>query len=668
MALDARIGEWLAGPVRGRGLRLVIEEMNARAEDASIGAALLVTEPSLASPGGEACPAPGGAVLARRWMSPREVEFQSLRVETVSPSRWVRRYRVEVSADGGSWRTATPSRLVDSVHRQPFRIGYALEEFESSLVPGGGAGRLARHFHEDYLMRSVELLGAGTGYPSFLSSPFFIGCGARPYFFNGFFAPGDCPVFNSLIASIVAPELAVETERVYAEVIRKVGFLAGFNREVPGGAPGLVTDLSGINWPPSTFRDIFAWSQAWDQLPPMAEASEQYARWILDNRDRDRDGWLEPGVNGCAPSTAEFRARSAKDWPETAVRAPDYWDYVCLQHPQMSAFQAAIYELATDDYPVYVSGRHRGVRFDPRTGSLDVHYIDTQAYLACLAGFLDFAFRSQGRDAEAERWAAESRRASGLLTQCWDPVTRFFHDVDPSTGKPRSFVKHVGGFYPLMLGTATVNQAECVVDHLTNPREFWTDFPVPSMALDAQDFIPSGYWSGRSWPPFNFIVLRGLLNYGFFEVADELLRRWMAHTRSCIPRPAAVTDRIRFEGKVIYDARETRFEDIDLVVAENWNSRTGEVHGSGGTTWGGLWIPSLIMRNFWPVGRDGFLLRGGGYLRLRQGGRWNVEVEGDKAQVNGRSYRLQRNTTYRGDERTGEVTALEQGRADPLCI
>jgi putative isomerase len=111
---------------------------------------------------------------------------------------------------------------------------------------------------------------------------------------------------------------------------------------------------------------------------------------------------------------------------------------------------------------------------------------------------------------------------------CWDEASGFYYDHEVATGELRTFVKHVGAFVAMLMGLPTQDQARRMVAHLMNPQEFWTEYPVPVISRDSPDYSPFGNWSGKAWPPTNFFILRGLLNYGFFDEADELLRRWVA--------------------------------------------------------------------------------------------------------------------------------------------
>ncbi len=60
-------------------------------------------------------------------------------------------------------------------------------------------------------------------------------------------------------------------------------------------------------------------------------------------------------------------------------------------------------------------------------------------------------------------------------------------------------------------------------DHLLNPNEFWATNGVRTIAKTEPLYNPtSGYWRGPIWVISNYLMMRGLLNYGYKEPAREL--------------------------------------------------------------------------------------------------------------------------------------------------
>ena len=137
-----------------------------------------------------------------------------------------------------------------------------------------------------------------------------------------------------------------------------------------------------------------------------------------------------------------------------------------------------------------------------------------------------------GRPEEAARWRQKAtRRAKRVRTTFWDEKTDFFYYVDegdhdftheePNDLKRQSII----GFLPLWDGTATPEQAEKLVEHLTNPDKFWRPYGIPSLSADDPFYDPQGYWNGPIWVELQFLLHRGLLDYGYEDVARKMSQR-----------------------------------------------------------------------------------------------------------------------------------------------
>ncbi|MBI2549916.1 hypothetical protein HYV83_01925 [Candidatus Woesearchaeota archaeon] len=84
-------------------------------------------------------------------------------------------------------------------------------------------------------------------------------------------------------------------------------------------------------------------------------------------------------------------------------------------------------------------------------------------------------------------------------------------------------------FSPLFAAAITKKEAKSLVEgHLLNEREFWTPYPIPTVAISEKKFSAKGYWRGPMWINVNWIIYRGLLRYGFKDVAEQLLQKTIA--------------------------------------------------------------------------------------------------------------------------------------------
>jgi len=195
--------------------------------------------------------------------------------------------------------------------------------------------------------------------------------------------------------------------------------------------------------------------------------------------------------------------------------------------------------------------------------------VDVAAYQYMNAVGVSRLCRRAG-DTEGERefaGLAENIRTS-VLAEMWDPETRFFYDIRESDGA-KALVKNVVGFDPFMAGIASEEHL-AAFDHLWDPEEFWTPWPVPSVSIDCPAFAPDAswfgdhikgphgaVWNGPTWPFTDSTVLMALANatrtagHRFDSRWAELLRRYT---------------RLQFRNR-----------DIDLpMVVEHHNPLTGE--------------------------------------------------------------------------------------------
>jgi glycogen debranching enzyme len=152
-------------------------------------------------------------------------------------------------------------------------------------------------------------------------------------------------------------------------------------------------------------------------------------------------------------------------------------------------------------------------------------YADGLASLARLA--------QRAGDSQLASWAAiEADRVLGaLLERCYDPGRGLFF-ILAGRGEQLLRLKTTVSLMPLLVETLPAEIAARLVEHLTDPREFWSRYPVPSVALDEPSFIPTAevngmrcIWRGPSAPNTNWLLARGLRRHGYHAVADTLAER-----------------------------------------------------------------------------------------------------------------------------------------------
>ncbi len=120
--------------------------------------------------------------------------------------------------------------------------------------------------------------------------------------------------------------------------------------------------------------------------------------------------------------------------------------------------------------------------------------------------------------------------ADSVNATLWDEKDGFYYDRNEKTGEPIR-IKSIAGLLPLWAGLATPERARrLVLEHLTNEKEFWLKYPVATYAATEPDFYQGTKrgecnWQGTAWIPTNYMVMHGLLRYGFKDVARDLAYR-----------------------------------------------------------------------------------------------------------------------------------------------
>ncbi|RYF67343.1 MAG: alpha,alpha-trehalase TreA [Cytophagaceae bacterium] len=152
----------------------------------------------------------------------------------------------------------------------------------------------------------------------------------------------------------------------------------------------------------------------------------------------------------------------------------------------------------------------------------DILPVDLNCLLYSLEKTLQSAYEQVGNQAEADTFGqlADERKTT-MLSTFWNRETGFFHDYDAVLGEQTSALT-LGGVFPLFMNLATTEQAERTHGQLK------------------ANFLQSGGWvttlqrTGQQWDwpngwaPLQWIVYRGLKNYGFNETAQAGRDNWLS--------------------------------------------------------------------------------------------------------------------------------------------
>lgn len=181
-----------------------------------------------------------------------------------------------------------------------------------------------------------------------------------------------------------------------------------------------------------------------------------------------------------------------------------------------------------DHYITHLGAEHESgwdmtSRFHDRC--LDYLPVDLNACLYKYEVDIANAYEINGNKAKARKFRqlAEIRKKH-MNELMWMEKLHFFCDYNYHTKQHSQFLS-VAGFYPLWANMASTEQAARIRKHVLPVFEFEggiTNTQTTGLSPDKkQHDHPNG------WPHQQYIVIKGLLNYGFREDAERIAKKWL---------------------------------------------------------------------------------------------------------------------------------------------
>ena len=137
-----------------------------------------------------------------------------------------------------------------------------------------------------------------------------------------------------------------------------------------------------------------------------------------------------------------------------------------------------------------------------------------------------------GFEEDAKQWQIDHQTRKRLINETfWDEENGFFYNVNKAdnsfTFKHPNDLKRdeIIGFLPLWAGVVDAVRAKKLVAKLTDPNQFWREYGIPSLSAQDSYYNDKGYWNGPVWVEWNYLIFRGLHDYGYREEASELTDR-----------------------------------------------------------------------------------------------------------------------------------------------
>ncbi len=122
---------------------------------------------------------------------------------------------------------------------------------------------------------------------------------------------------------------------------------------------------------------------------------------------------------------------------------------------------------------------------------------------------------------------------SAIYRKMWNEEDRIFYALDSRHQQIKSL--SISNLFPLILDNIPERMLKGLVEHLTNPQEFWTSYPVPSTAVNDPGFRSdykrgAALWRGPVWINTNWYLIRGLVKHAqkypfLLDIADIIAKK-----------------------------------------------------------------------------------------------------------------------------------------------
>lgn len=116
------------------------------------------------------------------------------------------------------------------------------------------------------------------------------------------------------------------------------------------------------------------------------------------------------------------------------------------------------------------------------------------------------------------------KKTEKSLESMWDAYSGQYYS--------RNFITHklikvpsIATLMPLYSGSVSKERAEQLVGLLHDKKQFGSEFPVASVPVNSEWFKPHGYWQGPVWINTNWLIVKGLEEYGHKEEAAHIVQQ-----------------------------------------------------------------------------------------------------------------------------------------------
>lgn len=301
-----------------------------------------------------------------------------------------------------------------------------------------------------------------------------------------------------------------------------------------------------IFWDPSKL-ELFPWQWNWLETKPFSSFLPGFPKPKIS-------GEIQPPVIAQAVKTI-YQADGDKNWVKKIFprlllyyrwleenRDPDYDSLITIIAPFESGVdQSPAYdpilglpqtptrkEILRKDRTLSLVNKLFGYRSLLNTfGPFQVEDVLVNSIYAQGLSALALLAKAVGEETTANVLAGKSGKVlKALIAKCFDQEEGMFFNLDGKAEK-QAKTKTVLSLMPLILPKLPKEIVKRLVNHLTNPEEFYLPFPIPSTAKDEPAFNLETdlLWRGTTWVCTNWFLVHGLEAHGYEKLAGEIAEK-----------------------------------------------------------------------------------------------------------------------------------------------
>lgn len=211
------------------------------------------------------------------------------------------------------------------------------------------------------------------------------------------------------------------------------------------------------------------------------------------------------------------------------------------------------------------SGMDNSPRFDTES---DLYAIDFSCYMANEARCMKKIADELGDRENAELFGSWYEKIKAdINTALWCEQDGFYYDYDiPNQCLHK--VQSVASFLPVFAGVCDKNQCARLIEHLENPDEFGTEFPIPTISKKDKTF-GTDMWRGPVWINFNYMISQGFAQYGYEDLSQKIKQKSLDVVNEWYNRTGTVYEFYDSENRIppsCFNRKGEIFEPYDFRV------------------------------------------------------------------------------------------------------